>query len=59
MTVRAALLATCLLASAGAARASGVDAATQQLIVGIAPDWNTDHGTLQLYERTPAARGIR
>ena len=36
-----------------AASAAGVDVATQQLIVGIAPDWNTDHGMLRLYERDP------
>jgi L,D-peptidoglycan transpeptidase YkuD (ErfK/YbiS/YcfS/YnhG family) len=36
-----------------AARATGVDPATQQLIVATAPDWNTDHGTLRLYERDP------
>jgi L,D-peptidoglycan transpeptidase YkuD (ErfK/YbiS/YcfS/YnhG family) len=36
-----------------AAGATGVDAGTQQLIVGIAPDWNADHGMLRLYERDP------
>ena len=34
-------------------RATGVDAGTRQLIVAIAPDWDTDHGMLRLYERDP------
>jgi L,D-peptidoglycan transpeptidase YkuD (ErfK/YbiS/YcfS/YnhG family) len=40
-----------VLGCAVAADATGVDAGTQQLIVATAPDWNTDHGTLRLYER--------
>jgi L,D-peptidoglycan transpeptidase YkuD (ErfK/YbiS/YcfS/YnhG family) len=43
-----------LFAMAMAARATGVDADTRQLIVATAPDWNTDHGILRLYEREPA-----
>jgi len=35
------------------ARSAGVDPATQQLIVAIAPGWDTDHGALRLYERQP------
>jgi L,D-peptidoglycan transpeptidase YkuD (ErfK/YbiS/YcfS/YnhG family) len=42
-----------LFSCAVAGRAGGVDAGTLQLIVASAPDWNTDHGTLRLYEREP------
>lgn len=45
----------CALVSLGSsARAAGVPDDCTQLIVGIAPDWNSLHGTLQLFER---ARG--
>ncbi len=47
MIVFAAALAECAVM----ARATGVDSSTLQLIVATAPDWNTDHGTLRLYER--------
>ena len=45
------IFAFCLLGCVAAVRATGVDAATRQLIVAIAPDWNTDHGRLRLFER--------
>src|SRR5919109_3703035 len=41
----------CLISSA---RADGVPGDCTQLILGIAPDWNSIHGKLQLFER---ARG--
>src|SRR5438093_9482644 len=33
------------------AEASGLEANVKQLVVSIAPDWNTDHGKLQLFEK--------
>src|SRR5258708_6788571 len=33
------------------AHAGGLDPDVKQLIVSIAPDWNADHGKLQLFER--------
>jgi len=33
------------------ARAAGVPDDCTQLIVGVAPDWNSVHGTIQLFER--------
>jgi L,D-peptidoglycan transpeptidase YkuD (ErfK/YbiS/YcfS/YnhG family) len=51
--MRALLLSTLLMAAALSASATGVSPGTLQLIVGIAPDWDTDHGTLRLYERDP------
>ncbi|MGA3171926.1 MAG: L,D-transpeptidase family protein [Chthoniobacteraceae bacterium] len=50
LTVRAASAAS---AANAAGTATGVDPATSQLIVAIAPDWNTDHGLLRLYQRDP------
>jgi L,D-peptidoglycan transpeptidase YkuD (ErfK/YbiS/YcfS/YnhG family) len=52
MFQRLILLAT-FVAAALPARATGVDSSTRQLIVATAPDWNTDHGQLRLYERAP------
>lgn len=40
-----------LLFSASSARAAGVPDDCQQLIVGLAPDWNSMRGTLQRFER--------
>jgi L,D-peptidoglycan transpeptidase YkuD (ErfK/YbiS/YcfS/YnhG family) len=40
-----------LLVSNG--RADGVPSDCTQLILGLAPDWNSMHGQLQLFERTP------
>jgi len=34
------------------ARAYGVPDNCTQLVLGLAPDWNTSHGTLQLFERS-------
>jgi L,D-peptidoglycan transpeptidase YkuD (ErfK/YbiS/YcfS/YnhG family) len=41
------------ISAAIASHAAGVDPNTQQLIVAIAPDWNTDHAQLRLFERAP------
>src|ERR1700716_288819 len=42
----------CALTSFGSsARAAGVPDDCTQLIVGVAPDWNSVHGTIQLFER--------
>src|SRR5690242_20418092 len=41
-----------LLLIASSAHAAGVPAECEQLIVGIAPDWNSMRGTLQRYERS-------
>jgi len=53
MIVRIILFAACLTGCGIAARAADVDAGTRQLIVATAPDWNTDHGQMRLYERDP------
>jgi hypothetical protein len=45
------ILALLAFATVVPAKATGVDPDTRQLIVAIAPDWNTDHGSLRLYER--------
>ena len=42
---------TALGAMMSTAHADGVPSRCTQLIVGIAPDWNSMHGTLQLFER--------
>jgi len=47
------ILPALLLAATLTARATGVSPGTRQLIVATAPDWNTDHGQLRLYERAP------
>jgi L,D-peptidoglycan transpeptidase YkuD (ErfK/YbiS/YcfS/YnhG family) len=44
-----------LLALISSVRADGVPPDCTQLIVGIAPDWNAIHGTLQLFERKGGA----
>ena len=49
------LAALFLLTRSLTARATGVDPDCLQLIVATAPDWNTDHGQLQLFERAPGA----
>jgi len=41
-----------MIAIASSARADGVPADCSQLIVAIAPDWNSMRGKLQLFERT-------
>jgi L,D-peptidoglycan transpeptidase YkuD (ErfK/YbiS/YcfS/YnhG family) len=51
MIGRMMLFAACAMGCAAGARATGVDAGTRQLIVATAPDWDTDHGMLRLYER--------
>jgi len=51
MIGRLLLLATCIAFTP--LYAAGVDSATLQLIVATAPDWNTGHGQLRLYERDP------
>ncbi len=53
MIGRMMLFLACLTGCAAVGRATGVDTGTRQLIVGIAPDWDTDHGMLRLYERDP------
>ncbi len=53
MIARLILFAACVAGCGVVARATGVDAGTRQLILAIAPDWDTDHGTLRLYERDP------
>ena len=40
-----------LVSFGSTARAAGVPDDCTQLIVGVAPDWNSVHGTLQLFER--------
>ncbi|MEY2497249.1 MAG: hypothetical protein QOD12_805 [Verrucomicrobiota bacterium] len=40
----------------GSAYAAGVPDECTQLIVGIAPDWNSIHGNLQLFERAPGGK---
>ena len=40
-----------LISFGSSARAAGVPDDCTQLIVGIAPDWNSVHGTIQLFER--------
>jgi L,D-peptidoglycan transpeptidase YkuD (ErfK/YbiS/YcfS/YnhG family) len=40
-----------LLALISSAHADGVPSECTQLILGIAPDWNSMHGTLQLFDR--------
>src|SRR5262249_15249251 len=42
-----------LLGIISTVRADGVPPRCTQLIVGIAPDWNSIRGTLQLFERQP------
>src|SRR5450432_450927 len=44
---------TVLIALAATGYADGVPDDCTQLIVGIAPSWNSMHGHLQLFERTP------
>ncbi len=41
-----------MIAIASNARADGVPADCSQLIVAIAPDWNSMRGKLQLFERS-------
>ncbi len=53
MIGRLLLFGACVAGCAARSPATGVDPGTQQLIVATAPDWNTDHGTLRLYERDP------
>src|SRR6266446_251611 len=51
-TWRGVLLGAGTIAIASSARADGVPADCSQLIVAIAPDWNSMRGKLQLFERT-------
>src|SRR5271165_6897122 len=55
MTWRFFLFVMMLTVCAQAGRGAGVDAATQQLIVAVAPDWDADHAQMRLYERDPGA----
>jgi len=48
------LLPAWLLLIASTARAAGVPNDCQQLIVALAPDWNSMRGTLQRFERDDA-----
>src|SRR5437773_11759381 len=41
-----------MIAIASSARADGVPTDCSQLIVAVAPDWNSMRGKLQLFERT-------
>src|SRR5262249_29902713 len=41
-----------LLSIASSAHAAGVPADCEQLVVGVAPDWNSMRGTLQRFERS-------
>src|SRR5882724_7238818 len=50
-TWRGVLLGAGAIAIASSAVADGVPADCSQLIVAIAPDWNSTHGKLQLFER--------
>ena len=45
-----------LLLLPGSGYAAGVPDECTQLIVGIAPDWNSIHGNLQLFERSPGGK---
>ncbi|RYD84712.1 MAG: hypothetical protein EOP84_04750 [Verrucomicrobiaceae bacterium] len=45
------LLALILFAMPGEGRAAGLDASVQQLIVAVAPSWDSTTGKLQLFER--------
>ncbi len=47
------LFAFCLLVTLAPLRAFAVEPEVRQLVVGIAPDWNSMHGRLQGFERTP------
>src|ERR1700726_2804898 len=49
--LRGILFGALLIVIAGRAGADGVPADCSQLIVAIAPDWNSMHGKLQLFER--------
>jgi L,D-peptidoglycan transpeptidase YkuD (ErfK/YbiS/YcfS/YnhG family) len=50
--LRGLILPALLLLIASSVRAAGVPAECQQLIVAIAPDWNSMHGILQRFERS-------
>ena len=41
-----------LIASFSSVRADGVPSNCTQLLLGIAPDWNSMHGTLQIFDRS-------
>jgi len=51
MSIRSGFLFSALFALISSVRADGVPPQCTQLIVGIAPDWDSMHGTLQLFER--------
>ncbi len=42
-----------LLLAVGTRRAAALEPEVRQLVVGIAPDWNSMHGRLQCFERAP------
>jgi L,D-peptidoglycan transpeptidase YkuD (ErfK/YbiS/YcfS/YnhG family) len=50
--LRHSLVPALLLSLASSVHAAGVPADCEQLIVGLAPDWNSARGTLQRFERT-------
>src|SRR5438094_4739821 len=50
--LRGVLVGAGMIALASSARAGGVPTDCSQLIVAIAPDWNSMRGKLQLFERT-------
>jgi L,D-peptidoglycan transpeptidase YkuD (ErfK/YbiS/YcfS/YnhG family) len=52
MAIARPVLAVALLLVVSSARADGVPEDCTQLIVGIAPTWNSMHGRLQLFERS-------
>src|SRR5947207_15818874 len=52
-TLRRVLFGAGMIAIASSARADGGPTDCSQLIVAVAPDWNSMRGKLQVFERTP------